>query len=145
IGRDAVGTPTNLASRARRFAFAFLLPAEPFAEECPRTMDFVRFLELRHRWGAPLTVLTDRALHLGCIPESVYRKGWQRWTRAPRRVRPAYEPAYETPTLLSTGVNLLSLQWSTEKIAQALRMTPADVLDLVSPEPADAPKAARPH
>lgn len=74
-----------IESEANDFASAFLMPAEQFKLECPRTHNPEAFLPLKDRWGVSIQAMVRRARDLGLLTqwhyETMYRimsaKGWR--------------------------------------------------------------------
>lgn len=75
----------EIEAEANDFASAFLMPAEQFRMECPRSQNLEAFLRIKPRWGVSVQAMTRRARDLGLLTqwhyESMFKhmssKGWR--------------------------------------------------------------------
>jgi Zn-dependent peptidase ImmA (M78 family)/DNA-binding XRE family transcriptional regulator len=74
-----------IEDEANDFASAFLLPAEQFRQECPRSHNLEAFLRIKPRWGVSVQAMVRRGRDLGLLTqwhyESMFRlmaaRGWR--------------------------------------------------------------------
>lgn len=74
-----------IEDEANNFASAFLMPAEQFRLECPRSHSLEAFLQIKPRWGVSVQAMVRRGRDLGILTqwhyESMFRlmasRGWR--------------------------------------------------------------------
>lgn len=103
-------------AQAHAFAAEFLAPAEEIRADLPTRLDWVRFQDLKHRWGLSLKALVMRAHKLGRLTDHSYRRGMQQlsvWGFP--EPGPLGEP--EQPVLLPRAIALLGGEPALQQIA----------------------------
>lgn len=90
---------------AHRFAAAFLVPREPFLQECPRRLSLPHFYELKRRWRVSVAALVRRAFDLDILTEASYRRAFVQLSQRGERLDEPDEPPVEIPTLLHRAVS----------------------------------------
>ncbi|HKQ71994.1 MAG TPA: XRE family transcriptional regulator [Polyangiaceae bacterium] len=114
-------------AQADRFAAAFLLPARAFASECPRSLDWDKLYRLEQRWRVAMPVLLERAFHLDCLAEPIYRRALSLWKDAGGPELETQELGWETPELLARAFELLREDWPFDRVADELSLTRVDL------------------
>lgn len=121
----AAGSP-ELERQANRFASAFLLPRDSFLPECPRTLNWPLFYELKQRWKVSVAALLKRAHDLECLSEASYRRAFMHLNQTGERRREPHEPLAENATLITQAVEAIADEYQAEDLALALAMPSAD-------------------
>jgi Zn-dependent peptidase ImmA (M78 family)/transcriptional regulator with XRE-family HTH domain len=119
-----------LENQAHRFAGAFLMPADGFADELPEA-SLDAFRALKPRWKTSIGAMIYRCKDLGLISEvhagrlfkSSSARGWARG-EPDDEVLPI-----EQPRLMERSIRLLLTQggFSVERLLAQLRLAPADI------------------
>ncbi|RBY92237.1 XRE family transcriptional regulator [Blastococcus sp. TBT05-19] len=104
-------------AQAHAFAAEFLAPAEEIAPQLPTRLDWVRFHELKQRWGLSLKALVMRAHKLGKLTDHSYRRGMQQLT-AWGLPEPGALGELERPVLMSRAVELLGGESALQRLAK---------------------------
>lgn len=97
-----------MENQAFRFAGAFLLPAETFADEVnPHSLDSM--IRLKAQWKVSLGAMLTRAFQLDLIDEASYRRQWMLFSRRGYRKSEPLDDVLEPekPVLLGKAVNLM--------------------------------------
>ncbi len=63
---------TQMEKQANRFAASFLLPAESFARDLKKPMDFQSYIYLKEKWHVSIKAMFSRAKDLGKISQEQY-------------------------------------------------------------------------
>jgi Zn-dependent peptidase ImmA (M78 family)/transcriptional regulator with XRE-family HTH domain len=113
-------------SQAHAFAAEFLAPAEEIRRDLPTRLDWVRFQELKNRWGLSLSALVMRAYKLGRLTEHSYRRGQQQ-LRIWGYPEPGALGEPERPVLLPKAVELLGGESALPRIAKQSGLPLAEV------------------
>jgi len=124
------GSPTA-EREANQFASAFLLPAESFAVECPRRLDWDHLYELKRRWKVSVSALVKRAFDLRCLSQASYRRAFVRLNRTGERFAERDEPPPEAPTLIAQSLAAIEQVLSRDAIAHELGLGVRDLEQLV--------------
>jgi Zn-dependent peptidase ImmA (M78 family)/transcriptional regulator with XRE-family HTH domain len=115
----------RLEEEAHKFAAAFLMPATVIREQLPTRVDWRRFAELKVTWGVSMAALLRRALDLGCLSETSYRRGMMDMSRRKWRMNePVSLGDPEQPVLLSKAMSLLgsARNYTLEDLASELAL-----------------------
>lgn len=120
------GSP-ELEREANRFAAAFLLPRESFLPECPRSLNWPLFYELKQRWRVSVQALVRRAYDLGCISQATYRRAFVQINARNERVHERFEPPPERPSMISNAIRELETDLPMSKLAEKLCLAEADL------------------
>lgn len=120
--------------QAFRFGAAFLMPAEPFADEFggPR-LDWNRLLQLKVRWEVSLAAMLYRARDLQLMTPASYEAAVKQMSRRGWRVQePGDIGRPERPALLRKAFELLEDSGTrVEELADAVELPIETVLSLV--------------
>lgn len=139
--------PANqlMERQAFRFGAAFLLPAEPFAEEFEQSRrNWTQLVELKKRWQVSLSAMLYRAKDLSLLSASGFEAAMKQMSRRGWRVNePGDLGVPERPKLLGRAFEVLEDSGtSVEEVADSVHL-PADfVRSLVS---GGAPQRPRVH
>lgn len=133
---DVVAGSPELERQANRFAGAFLLPRDSFLRECPRSLNWPLFHELKQRWKVSLAALVKRAHDLECISEASYRRAFVHLNQTGARRSEPHEPSAEHASLFTQAFAAIADEYSPEDVANALAMPWADVATVVGIPPA---------
>lgn len=122
-----------IEQQANRFASAFLVPRDKFAEDFSLpTLD--AFLTLKNKWLVSVGMLIKRAFDLGFIADEHYRRLWINYNRRGwRREEPLDSKLpIEQPVLLRRACKLVieSKVRTPEQILMELPLNPKDIEDL---------------
>lgn len=127
VDRDAF---KELESQAHRFASAFLMPADGFADELPE-VSLEAFRVLKPRWKTSISAMIYRCKDLGLISEthagrlfkSSSARGWARGEPDDEVL------AIEQPRLMERSIRLLLTQggFSIARLLAQLRLAPHDI------------------
>lgn len=124
---------SELEREANRFASAFLLPAESFAAECPRWLNWPHFHELKARWLVSVQALVRRAYDLRLLSQASYRRAFVHLNRTGERTKERGEPPQEPPTLVVRSLKELEPDFSISDVARHLGVSEAEVQALLPP------------
>ena len=116
---------------ANRFAGAFLVPREPFLEECPRHLNWNHFYELKRRWRVSVAALVRRAHDLGMLSQASYRRAFVELNRRGERFQEPDEPPAELPTLVDRALAEAAGLYPTEDLSNRLGLTQNDLTGLL--------------
>jgi Zn-dependent peptidase ImmA (M78 family)/transcriptional regulator with XRE-family HTH domain len=126
-------------SQAHAFAAEFLAPAEEIRQALPTRLDWVRFHELKARWGLSLSALVMRAYRLGRLTEHSYRRGQQQ-LRIWSYPEPGSLGEPERPVLLPRAVELLGGESALPRIAEQSGLPLSEVQRVWSAAGGSAPR-----
>jgi Zn-dependent peptidase ImmA (M78 family) len=121
----------ELERQANRFASAFLLPSEPFIDECPRRLNWDQFYELKARWRVSLQALIKRAFDLRILSEASYRRAFVHLNKTGERQHERGEPPEEPATLLAKSVAELQPDFTVGDIARHIGLGEREVMTLL--------------
>jgi Zn-dependent peptidase ImmA (M78 family) len=108
---DTAPGDNGLEKQADRFASAFLLPKQPFLDECPSRLYWEHLIEIKRKWGVSLAAIVRRGYDLGRFSEATYRRAYVELNRRGwRRSEPAEDhlPS-EQPELLARKMQAAEL------------------------------------
>lgn len=97
-----------LEAQAHRFAGAFLLPAESFAEDV-FAVSLDAFRTIKPQWRTSIAMMIKRVRHLDLISDETERRLWINYSRRGWRRQEPYDDALdvERPRLLASAFELL--------------------------------------
>ncbi|MEZ4225509.1 MAG: XRE family transcriptional regulator [Polyangiaceae bacterium] len=117
---DACPGNAELERQANRFASAFLLPAETFASECPRWLNWDQLYELKARWRVSVQALVRRAFDLQLLSKASYRRAFVHMNKTGERQNERGEPSPEPPTLIAKSLEELAPDFTMEDVGRHL-------------------------
>ncbi|MEX1258205.1 MAG: ImmA/IrrE family metallo-endopeptidase [Gemmatimonadota bacterium] len=137
---DAIPGDKILEAQADRFAGAFLLPRAQFEVECPRTLSWGRFIELKERWNVSLAALVTRAHQLEIFGEATYRRAYVQLNRRGWRWDEPAEGEKEQPSLVAQASKSLAQQGlRIDEILRSSGLSKFDVASLIEPMASELP------
>ena len=124
-----------MEAQAFRFAGAFLLPSETFAESFQiRTL--TGLLSLKYKWNVSIAAMIMRARHLGLLSEDEEKRLWRNYTRRGYRKREPLddEIAPEQPAVLEQSIQLLVREQvqSRDQICAGIPLAPSEIESLAA-------------
>ncbi len=129
---DANPGDQRLEEQAFRFAGAFLIPKEPFLDECPRRLNFEHFYELKQRWKVSVAALIRRAYDLRILSQASYRRAFMYLNKTGQRKHELFEPAAESPTIISESIELLKESMPLEGLARQIGLNEKNLRSVLS-------------
>ena len=121
---DMDSTPEDVLveRRANRFASAFLMPAESFRIDCPRSYRQPLFVSVKKYWYVSIAAALYRARELGILSENSYKSAQIIRSRAGTRIQEEEEFAHALPSVLNQAMKLICHDVRLDEMAQELGM-----------------------
>ena len=121
---DMDSTPEDVLveRRANRFASAFLMPAESFRIDCPRSYRQPLFVSVKKYWYVSIAAALYRARELGILSENSYKSAQIIRSRAGTRIQEEEEFPHAFPSVLNQAMKLICHDVRLDEMAQELGM-----------------------
>jgi Zn-dependent peptidase ImmA (M78 family)/transcriptional regulator with XRE-family HTH domain len=137
-----------MESQAHHFAGAFLLPAEPFADDL-LTLSLDSMLALKSKWNVSMAAMMMRAKTLGMVREEDEKRFWRGFARRGyRKSEPLDDTVVpERPALVAESLRLILQEglYTPMSITSALSLGGAEVEEVSMLPPGSLDPAPRPR
>ena len=132
--QGADGTEAEIERQANEFASAFLMPAETWVSEAPRSTNPHHYLEWKPRWKVSVAAMLYRSHRLGLLDESRYKSAMVRYSQLGWRTgEPGMEAVlHEQPKMTSSILSVLAPHGVTLATLQSELGLPPDLMELIT-------------